>query len=91
MTEILLITDDSTRAELEEALTHLNDGAKTLRRKGFTGTRSKAYAVQHARINAVLDDWCAAGPNCRTCGRTKASCDAEPRRCCEVCRANGHG
>lgn len=32
----------------------------------------------------------ASGPNCRTCGRTKASCDAEPRACCEVCFDNGH-
>ncbi len=91
MTTVVRITDDTTRADLEETLGHLNDGAKVMRRKGYTGTASDAYRVQHARINAVLDDWCAAvGPNCRTCGRTKAVCDAEPRRCCDVCRDNGH-
>lgn len=85
------ITDDTTTAELEEAMRHLNQGAMDLRRKGYTGTRSTAYARQHERINAMLDDWAAAGANCRTCGRTRAVCDAEPRRCCDVCRDNGHG
>ena len=32
-----------------------------------------------------------AATHCRTCGRTKAMCDDEPRRCCDVCRDNGHG
>lgn len=91
MTQVVRVTDESTRADIEEALSYLNQGAKVLSRKGYTGIASEAYTVQHARINAVLDDWCAAGPNCRTCGRTKASCDAEPRHCCEVCDANGHG
>lgn len=85
------VTDETTRDDLAETLSYLNQGAKVLRRKGHTGIASAAYTIQHERINAVLGDWLAAGPTCRTCGRTQASCDAEPRRCCEVCMANGHG
>lgn len=50
------ITDDTTRAELAETLSYLNQGAKVLSRKGWTGLASAAYALQHERINAVLDD-----------------------------------
>lgn len=44
------------RAELKEALHHLCDGAKNLRRKGYIGTASTAYAKQHARIDALLTE-----------------------------------
>jgi len=85
------ITDDTTRDDLAETLALLNAEAKALSRKGHTGTRCSEYAAWHGRINAVLSGWLAAGPNCRTCGRTKVACDAEPRHCCPVCDANGHG
>ena len=62
MSTIVRVSDETTRAELEEALTYLNQGAKVLRRKGYTGIASKAYEAQHARINAVLDDWQAKAP-----------------------------
>lgn len=78
--------EEATRAELEEALAHLNASAKRIPRH-FTERKAAVHAV----IDARLTEWQQVGPNCRTCGRTKANCDAEPRRCCEVCQANGHG
>lgn len=56
------ITDDTTRAELAETLSYLNQGAKVLSRKGWTGLASAAYALQHERINAVLTDLLNAKP-----------------------------
>lgn len=91
MSTIVRVTDDTTRAELAETLALLNAEAKALTRRGHTGTRSAEYAAWHERIDALLEEWQQAGPNCRTCGRTKAVCDAEPRACCDVCRENGHG
>lgn len=93
MSEILLITDDSTRAEIEEALKNLNAHAK---RQPYVIAklmcdRPTEWDKAHRHMDGPLDDWLAAGPNCRTCGRTKAACDAEPRHCCPVCDANGHG
>lgn len=44
-----------TRDDLIEALHHLNDTAKAIRRKGHTGTASDAYTRQHARIDTLLD------------------------------------
>ncbi len=41
-------------------------------------------------IDALVDQWMAAR-TCRTCGRTKASCDAEVGHCCVVCRETGYG
>lgn len=54
MTDVILVNDATTRAELIEALGWLNDAAKTMRRKGYTGTASDAYARQHARIDSLL-------------------------------------
>lgn len=54
--EIIRVTDDTTRDDLVLALGYLNDTAKSIRRKGYTGTASEAYARQHARINAILDE-----------------------------------
>ena len=55
-TETIVIKDDTTREDLVEALRHLNDTAKAMRRKGYTGTASDAYARQHARIDAILSE-----------------------------------
>ncbi len=90
---IIRVTDDTTRAELEEALTNLANHARrqVYVIEKFTDDRPTAWTVAHRQINAVLGDWLSAGSNCRTCGRTQANCDSEPRRCCEVCQANGHG
>jgi hypothetical protein len=84
--------DETTRDDLAEALTNLATHAKRQQYviEKFTEDQPTPWTVAHQRINAVLDEWLAAGPNCRTCGRTKASCDAEPRACCEVCLSNGH-
>ena len=56
MTDVILVNDDTSRAELIEALTWLNTTAKAIRRKGYTGTASDAYTRQHARIDALLDE-----------------------------------
>lgn len=56
MSDIVLITDDTTHADLILALGYLNDTAKAVRRKGYTGTASAAYARQHARIDALLTE-----------------------------------
>lgn len=54
-----------------------------------TKPRHPLRAIEDALLDLV--DKAETGPNCRTCGRTKAACDAEPRHCCPVCDANGHG
>jgi hypothetical protein len=46
--------DDVTRADIILALGYLNDTAKDIRRKGYTGTASAAYTRQHARIDDML-------------------------------------
>lgn len=56
MTELILVTDDTSREDLIAAIGYLNDTAKAIRRKGYTGTASAAYARQHARIDALLDE-----------------------------------
>ena len=56
MTELIVVNDDTTRADLILALGYLNDTAKNIRRKGYTGTTSDAYARQHARIDALLTE-----------------------------------
>ena len=56
MTELIVVNDDTTRADLILALGYLNDTAKNIRRKGYTGTASEAYTRQHARIDSLLDE-----------------------------------
>lgn len=51
---VVTITHDTTRDELIEALGYLNNGAKDIRRKGYTGTASAAYARQHQAIDDLL-------------------------------------
>lgn len=53
---IVIITDDTARADLIEALGYLNATAKDMRRKGYVGIASESYARQHARIDAVLSE-----------------------------------
>lgn len=60
MHDLIRVTDDTTTDDLLEALGHLNTVAKATRRRGPIGTRTPAYAAQHERINAVLDEWQAA-------------------------------
>ena len=54
--EIIRVSDDTPRESLTEALGYLNDTAKSIRRKGYVGTASDAYARQHARIDALLTE-----------------------------------
>lgn len=55
-TDIIRVDDGTTRESLIEALGCLNDTAKAIRRKGYTGTASDAYTRQHARIDALLGE-----------------------------------
>ena len=52
----IVITDDTSRADILLALHYLNDTAKDIRRRGYVGTASDAYARQHARIDALLTE-----------------------------------
>lgn len=54
--DVVLITDDTTRDDLIAALGYLNDTAKDIRRRGYTGTASAAYTRQHARIDSLLTE-----------------------------------
>lgn len=53
---IVVVTDDTTRAELAETLALLNADAKVLSRRGKCGTLTEDYALRHRRIDAVLGD-----------------------------------
>ena len=53
-TDIIRVDDGTTRESLIEALGYLNDTAKAIRRKGYTGTASAEYTRIHARIDALL-------------------------------------
>lgn len=55
--QIVRVTEDTTKAELAETLALLNGEAMRISRRGEVGIRSKAYTIQHERINAVFEDW----------------------------------
>ena len=50
--DVLRVTDETTRAELEEAMTNI---VRTLRRWPAHWTDRRA--AQHARLDALLEDW----------------------------------
>jgi hypothetical protein len=79
------VTDEATREQIAVTIAELR---KRATRYSLADPKRTELG---AEIDPLVTDWMAAGPNCRTCGRTKANCDAEPRACCEVCHANGHG
>lgn len=55
---VVRVTDDTTRDELAETLRLLNDAAKRVPHvRGVCSPSS--WDVQHARIDAVLDEWLA--------------------------------
>lgn len=57
---VIRVTDDDNRATIGEAIGHMCDDAKKLRRRGLIGTRSHEYTRLHGLIDAMLDDWEAA-------------------------------
>lgn len=57
---IVRVTDETTRAELAITLEILNAEAKRISRRGKVGLLSAAYAVQHGRIDRILEDLLAA-------------------------------
>lgn len=56
MTKVIRINDETTRAELAEALTHL---AKYARRQPHHPDCTR-WVLAHQRIDALLVDWLAA-------------------------------
>lgn len=53
----IVITDDTTPDQLHETLRHLTDDAERTSRRGKAFTRGNPeYAIQHARINAILSE-----------------------------------
>lgn len=56
----LRVTDDTTAADLAEALAHLNAAAKAISRRGKSAMLRPEYAAAHARIDALVTDWEAA-------------------------------
>ena len=57
MTDVVVVTDESTREDIAEAIGWTNGTAKNIRRKGFTGTASAEYARIHGIIDNLLTDW----------------------------------
>jgi hypothetical protein len=54
---VVVVTDDTTKAELAITIGLLNDNAKRIHRRGYIGVHSPAYECEHKRINALLDSW----------------------------------
>ena len=54
--DVVLITEDSTRDELLEAITLLNADAKKLSRMGKRGTLTQRYADLHTYINVIVTE-----------------------------------
>ena len=50
----MTVTDQDTRADILEALGHVNATAKTEARRGHAGTRSKRYEALHDELNWLL-------------------------------------
>lgn len=55
----IVVTDDTTAAELAETLQLLNADAKSIHRRGHIGTASADYTRAHERIDAVLSEYLA--------------------------------
>ena len=57
MTELIVIRDQTPRADIAEAIGWSNGTAKSIRRKGYIGTTSAEYARIHTLIDSLLTDW----------------------------------
>lgn len=55
----IVITDDTTPAELAECIALLNADAKSMRRRGRIGTATPAYDRVHECIDAMVTDYLA--------------------------------
>lgn len=51
--DLFVVTDETTAADIAEAITHLAAYAK--RQQNYAG--NEAWARTHRRINALLHDW----------------------------------
>lgn len=62
MPDVIRVTDETTRAELEEALANLNLAAKRAPHvvEKRTTDRPTEWTRRHAALDAVLTDWQAA-------------------------------
>lgn len=56
MTDVIVVTDDSTREELVTALHNVNATAKAISRRGYVGLQSPEYKRRHDNINALLTE-----------------------------------
>lgn len=54
--DFVVVTDDTTRAELLELLALKNADAKTMSRRGRSHRARPEYARCHAMLNDILDD-----------------------------------
>lgn len=57
MTELLRVTDSTTRTELAKLIVKANAEAKVISRRGKSAMLRPEYARVHARINALVTDW----------------------------------
>jgi hypothetical protein len=60
MTDIVVVRDTTTRAEIAEILALANADAKAISRRGMTAMLRPEYADAHETIDALLTDWLAA-------------------------------
>ena len=51
------VTDESTREEVAEAMTYINDAAKTTPRLIGTSQQPTLWDRRHELLNAMLTDW----------------------------------
>lgn len=57
MTDIIVVTDHTTRAELAEILALANAEAKAISRRGMVAMLRPEYADAHQTLDALLEDW----------------------------------
>jgi hypothetical protein len=57
MTTVVIVTDEDNRASIGEAITHHNERAKVLSRRGRIGTLSAEYRLIHEQLNVLLADY----------------------------------
>lgn len=61
MSEFLLVTDDTTRAELAEAISHVGAYAKRQPHVMGDAVHPSMWDRSHARLDSLLTDWELAG------------------------------
>lgn len=57
MTDLIVVRDTTTRAELAEILTLANAEAKAISRRGMGAMLGAEYVEAHELVNDLLEDW----------------------------------